>query len=294
MVFVKDLGAPETPRLLPDESAWLCVEMAGDRGCATWISLDGKEVRRIARTGRPNGLTVDKENVIWVAETYPTPSLVRVTLDGDVSVFSTGPEDEPFLFPNDLCFGPDGALYMTDSGILLDDWAPGGQLRPDWKVAQFDGRIYRIDLDTKEILKLDSGQKFTNGICYGPDDYLYANEMITGNIYRYKLKSGEVVGERETFGNVMDLEWGSEGFRGPDGMNFGADGNLYCAVFGQGDVTVLGKEGEVIKRIKTEGVLPTNVAFGPGSETRLYVTENEFGQIEVFDVDTTSGKLYYG
>lgn len=294
MIFVKDLGAPETPRLLLNESAWLCVEMAGDRGCVTRISLDGKEVRQIARTGRPNGLTVDKNNIIWVAETHPTPSLVRVTLDGDIAVFSMGTESEPFLFPNDLCFGPDNALYLTDSGILLNDWAPGGQLRPDWQDADFDGRVYRIELDTQQIIKLDSGQKFTNGICFGPDDFLYANEMITGNIYRYKIEKGELAGRRELFANVMDPEWEGEGFRGPDGMGFGADGNLYCSVFGQGDVTVLGKDGKVITRIKTEGALPTNVAFGPGGEKRLYVTENQLGQIELFDIDTSAGHLYYG
>lgn len=294
MNFVKGLGAPETPRQLQDQSCWVCVEMSPSTGCVTQISLDGKEVRQVAKTGRPNGCVPDSSNVIWVAETYPIPSLVRVTLDGDVSVFSKGLENEPFLFPNDLIFGSDGSLYMTDSGILLDDWAPGGKLRPDWQNADFDGRVYRIDLKSGEITKLDSGLKFTNGIAFGLDGLLYVNEMITGNIYRYRIFDGKLAGEREKFGNVLDPEWKESGFRGPDGMTFGADGHLYCAVFGQGDITVLDSSGNVNRRIKTEGKYPTNVAFGPGDEKKLYVTENQYGAIELFDVDTTSAELYYG
>ncbi len=56
-------------------------------------------------------------------------------------------------------------------------------------------------------------------------------------------------------------------------MKFGADGNLYIAVFGQGDVTVLGRNGTVVKRIKTDGSMPTNLVFGPKGEKKIYVTE---------------------
>jgi gluconolactonase len=39
-------------------------------------------------------------------------------MDGATRIVATGCQGEPFLFPNDLCFGPDGALYVTDSGVL--------------------------------------------------------------------------------------------------------------------------------------------------------------------------------
>ncbi len=59
-------------------------------------------------------------------------------------------------------------------------------------------------------------------------------------------------------------------------------GLLYVAVFGQGDVTVLGLNGEVVERISTEGLLPTNVAFALPGEHRIHVTEFQHGQVEVF------------
>lgn len=292
MIFTTGLSVPEGPVLLSDES-FLVVEMGPDRGCVTHISPDGQTKRMIAKTERPNGLAVDKDGFIWVAESKkPVPSLIRMTMEGEVEVFLTECNGEPFLFPNDLAFGPDGALYMTDSGVHIDEFAPGGKVRPDYMDVETDGRVYRIDVQTKEIKKLDTGIRFTNGIALDPDDNLYVNETLTGMVYRYQWKEGEV-GPREDFGNVVDPE-GPEGIKGPDGMKFGANGHLYVTVFGQGDVTVLGPDGAVVERIKTEGSMPTNLVFGPAGSQKIYVTEDAQGTLEVFDVDTDGLPLYTG
>jgi gluconolactonase len=288
MIFVSGLSVPEGPVLLADGS-WLVVEMGADRGCVTHISRDGRAKRVIARTGRPNGLAVDRQGVIWAAESK-TPSLLRLTLDGQVDVFLTECDGEPFLFPNDLAFGPDGLLYMTDSGIHIDDFAPGGKVRADYMSAHMDGRIYRIDPRTKAVRKLDSGIRFSNGIAFGPDSALYVNETLTGMVYRYAWKDGQM-GRRQGFGDVVDPE-APQGMKGPDGMKFGADGNLYVTVFGQGDVTVLGPDGAVARRIKTAGRMPTNLVFGPPESEMIYVTEDEFGTLEVFEVGTDGLPLY--
>jgi gluconolactonase len=73
----------------------------------------------------------------------------------------------------------------------------------------------------------------------------------------------------------------------------GADGNLYVAVYGQGDVMVLSPAGDVVGRIETAGSQPTNVAFGR-EERRIYVTEDEFGCVEAFEVGTEGLRLYSG
>lgn len=288
-IFAQGLAAPETPRLLPDGS-WLCVELAPARGCVTHISADGKTIRQIVRTGMPNGCLPDRDGNIWVAETYPHPALMRATMNGMVEVFLDHCDGEPMLLPNDLVFAPNGLLYVTDSGMLMSDWAPGLQLRPDWATAPFDGRVYEVNTRTKAIRILDRGFRFTNGIAMGLDGHLYFNEMITGDIYRIPFVNGMPAGKSERFANVMSAEWGG-GFRGPDGMAFGMDGNLYCTVFGEKNVAVVDPTGAVIRRIETQGARPTNVAFGANGERRLYVTEQELGQIEVFDVETSGFPL---
>jgi len=285
MVFSTGLSAPEGPVALPD-GTWLIVEGGAERGSVTHISADGQTKRIIKKTGRPNGLAVDADGVIWVAESK-MPSLVRLTMSGNAEVVATGCDGEPFLFPNDLCFGPDGGLYLTDSGVNIGNFAPNNQIRPDYMEVHYDGRVYRVDVETGKVKKLDSGIKFTNGIAFGPDRLLYANETLTGNIYRYEN------GSRILFGNVIRPD-APPGWKGPDGMAFSTDGKLYVAVFGQRDVTVLDAKGEVVERIPTAGKLPTNVAFALPGRKRIHVTEYEFGQLEAFDVATDGLPLWTG
>jgi len=75
-------------------------------------------------------------------------------------------------------------------------------------------------------------------------------------------------------------------------MKFGADGNLYIAVFGQGDVTVLDSDGAVINRYDAGGLHPTNLVFGKDGEQRIYVTEVETGTVRIIDVGTDGFPLY--
>jgi gluconolactonase len=286
--FATGLVNPEGPVALPDGS-WLVVE-GGTRGCVTQITSDGLARRTLSTTGYPNGLAVDSRGAIWIAEASAPGSLRRMTLDGSVEIFLSDCDGEPFLYPNDLCFGPDGDLYLTDSGIRSQDFEPGGRVRADFATCPMDGRVYRIDVKTKRIEKLDSGLRFTNGIAFGPDLHLYVNEMITGAVYRYG-RQADGFGPREYFGNVLS-DFPVTSLRGPDGMAFGSDGKLYVAVYGQRDVTVLGTDGRVEDRLITHGGLPTNVAFGFSDERNLYVTECEHGQMEVFAVDTTGLALW--
>jgi gluconolactonase len=291
MIFARDLSVPEAPVLLPDGD-WLIVEMGADRGSVTRIGREGRSRRILARTGRPNGLAYDRQGNIWVAETL-SPSLLRLGMDGRVEVFLTGCDGEPFLFPNDLAFGPDGALYMTDSGVHVRDLLRDGKIRPDYERLELDGRVYRVDIESRGIRKLDEGLQFANGIAFGPDHNLYVSETLTGMVYRYEWRSGEAIGPREGLANVIAPE-APPGFKGPDGIKFGANGNLYVTVFGQGNVTVLEPGGTVVERIETAGREPTNLAFGPPGEGRLYVTEDQYGGMEAFDVGTGGLPLFRG
>jgi gluconolactonase len=277
--FATGLGMPETPVQLPDGS-WLVVEMSPERGCVTQLTATGEVARVIARTGRPNGVRA-VGNTLWVAESGPRPALLRVSMTGEIASWVTQAEGRPFLFPNDLCVGPDGALYMTDSGISHEQWAatpPRGRFG-----LEFDGRVYRVDLRARRATILDDGLRFANGIAIGPEGRsLYVSETLTGAVYRYRLSAGDAGRSRDLFANVLAPDVDVP-LRGPDGMTFGADGRLYVAMLGQGDVTVVDPAGAIVGRLPTCGTDPTNVAFAADDHRRLYVTEIALGQIEVLD-----------
>jgi gluconolactonase len=208
-------------------------------------------------------------------------------------VLATECDGEPFLFPNDLCFGPDGALYVTDSGVHIDSFAPGNTIRADYMDVKYDGRVYRVEPEAGTVSLIDRGIRFTNGIAFGPDERLYVNETLTGNIYRYGWRDGKIVPPRELYGNVI-REDAPRGWKGPDGMAFDELGLLYVAVFGQGDVTVLGPGGEVVRRIATQGMSPTNLAFALPGNRSIYVTEYRYAQMEIIPVDCDGLRLWDG
>ena len=287
-VFHQDLGEPEAPVLLSD-GRWAVVEMSAEKGCVSVISLDGVAKNIVARTGRPNGMLVDSHGSLWVAESMNPPSLIKVELNGSVEVILTGGDGVDFLFPNDVAFGPDGALYMTDSGVsrpVFQEAREKGHSYPE-----IDGKVFRIDLTNRNATILDDGLPFANGLAFGLDNALYVTATITGLVYRYEWNGNGTLGPREVFTDLVDRNRQSA-FTGGDGLAVGSNGFLYCAVVGQGDVTVVDTDGLVVNRIIVGGEQPTNVAFGPRDSGDLYVTVKDAGTLERCQVGVSGLPLH--
>jgi gluconolactonase len=275
-IFHDGLGEPEGPVLLNDGD-WGVVEMSPDTGHVAVISADGSAKRIVVETGRPNGMVQDGDGNLWVAESMNPPSLVRVGLDGSSEVMLTQGDGIEFLFPNDLAFGPDGALYMTDSGVHRPAFQEAReQGRADYPI---DGKLFRIDLQTLTATLLDDGIQFANGLAFGADNALYVTATVTGLLYRYDWKPDGTLGPREDFADLVDRSQ-PPGFKGGDGLAVGENGFFYCAVVGQSDVTVVDTEGGVYERIPVGGEQPTNVAFGPRGSGDIYVTVKDAGTLE--------------
>ena len=287
-VFHQDLGAPEAPVLLPVGS-WAVVEMSPEKGCVSVISRDGLAKNVLARTGRPNGMLVDSHGTLWGAESMNPPSLKKVELTGSSEVILTGGDGVDFLFPNDVAFGPDGALYMTDSGVsrpMFQEAREKGLSYPE-----IDGKVFRIDLPSRNATILDDGLQFANGLAFGIDDALYVTATITGLVYRYEWNGNGTLGPREVFTDLVDRNRQSA-FTGGDGLAVGSNGFLYCAVVGQWDVTVVDTDGLVVNRIIVGGEQPTNVAFGRRNSGDLYVTVKDAGTLERCQVGVTGLPLH--
>jgi gluconolactonase len=287
--FAKDLGAPEGPVCLPDGSMYV-TEMSAATLQVTRL-FPGGERKLIKRTGgRPNGLAIDGDGNLWIAEAG-LRAVIGIDVEGVEFVRIDHDGERPFRLPNDLCFGRNGLLYLTDSGLAAQDFLDGQNFAKDYRKLAWDGRVYEIDPVKGKVLRvLDRGILFANGIAFGPDDALYANASFTGEVYRYDV-FGAASPTREVFGNVLQPFEGDD-FRGPDGMCWGDDERLYCTVYGQRNVTVLAKDGSVVERLPLDGENPTNCAFALSGRT-LLVTEVERGRVEQFETKCGGLPLFY-
>ncbi len=282
------IGAPEGPVSLPDGSMYV-TEMSSATRCVTKLDQQGRRTVVKKTGGRPNGLAIDGEGLLWIAEAG-LRAVICIAPDGREILRIEGDDDGPFLFPNDLAFGPDGHLYLTDSGLAIEDFLDGQNFVEGFRQLPWDGRVFEIDPKAAKVLRrIDSGIHFTNGIAFDGRDALYANASLTGEVYRYDV-FGPGTLRRELFGNVLQPEDQND-FKGPDGMKFGADGRLYCTVYGQQNITVLDQDGAVAERLTLDGPCPTNCAFALAGTT-LLVTEVGKGQVEAVPVPCAGVPLH--
>ena len=287
-IFATDIGAPEGPVALPDGSMFV-TEMSDNTLNVTHLSAKGERKVVWNTKGRPNGLAIDGNGMLWVAEAGLRALICIDPAGHEVRRLEGDERYGRFFFPNDLAFGPNGNLYMTDSGMAMTDFLDGQDFAKGFMDFDWDGRVYEIDPKQMRIVRLiDSKIRFTNGIAFGPDGALYANASFTGDVYRYDLAKSAT---REVFGNVIQHDE-QAGFKGPDGMKFGADGRLYCAVYGQKNITVLDASGHVAERLALDGPCPTNLCFARSGK-KIYVTEVSKGQVEWLDAPCEGAPLFY-
>jgi len=288
-IFATDIEAPEGPIALPDGSMYV-TEMSAATSRVTRLDPAGRPTVIKATGGRPNGLALDGDGMIWVAEAL-LRAVICLDPGGREVVRVDGDADGRFLFPNDLAFGPDGLLYLTDTGMLAADFISGQDFKPGFMDFPWDGKIYAIDPRAGRVVRrFDGGIRFTNGIAFDADHKLYANASLPGDIYRYDV-FGPGEPDRQPFGNVLQPH-DRTGFTGPDGMAFGEDGRLYCTVYGQSNVTVLDREGHVAERLPLQGSDPTNVAFSL-QKPELLVTEVSVGWVERLPAPCLGLALHY-
>lgn len=288
-LFASGVAAPEGPISLPDGSMYV-TEMSADTSCVTRLDPQGRRHVIKKTGGRPNGLALDGDGRIWIAEAI-LRAVICIDPDGTEIARIEGDGEERFLFPNDLAFGPDGHLYMTDSGMAASDFISGQNFVENFMDLPWDGRVYEIDPKAgRAVRKIDSGIRFTNGIAFDAANHLYANASFTGEVYRYDV-FGAATPQRELFGNVLQAD-DRPIFKGPDGMKFGTDGQLYCTVYNQRNVTVLDRNGKVADRLMLDGEQPTNLAFSVDG-TKLLVTEVSKGQVEALPAPCAGLALHY-
>jgi gluconolactonase len=207
----------------------------GEDGQLYRVDLERRSAREEARApGFVLGVAVDGRGRLAVC--CQTARSLCVLADGAVRTVKDG-----FTRPNYPAFGPDGTLYVSDSG----DWGAN------------DGCVYRLAADgTFEPLS-DALPHFPNGCAVTADgNYLWLVESYSPTVNRIDLRTGEVEEVTRLDGTV------------PDGVAFTAGGGVVVSLYRPDRIVHLDVDGRVdVLAEDPQGTLlaaPTNVAFvGP-------------------------------
>lgn len=278
-VLTTGLGFPEGPVRLG----------AGD---IAFVELQGQRVSRCSNgeramitpvPGGPNGMARARDGSLFVANNgglnvgphgyWHAPEQVsgriqRIHPDGGLHDLVVIPGEH--ARPNDICFGPDGALYFTDPR----NWDDLANLLP--------GRVWRCSRDGGGLTLLDERGMFPNGLAFAPDGgTLYVAYSITQEVLAFPV-SDRGLGEPTVHAKLPS------GF--PDGMAVASDGTLVvCGSMGH-VIHRFGPDGSHREAIEMpDGSEPTNVCIGDGL---LYVTMSGTGELLALPTELEALPLY--
>ena len=199
-----------------------------------------------------NGIQFDRAGNMFIAD-YVKHRVYRVAAGSrQPEVWAENPAMNQ---PNDLCVHPDGSLFLSD---------------PKW--ADSTGQLWRVDPQGNTHL-LEAGMGTTNRITLSPDArYLYVNESVQRNVWRYTLNPDGTLGAKELLIRFDDF--------GLDGMRCDLKGNLYLARYDKGVVAVVSPEGGLLREFRLRGRKPSNLTFGGPDGQTCFVTMADRGCFE--------------
>lgn len=206
----------------------------------------------------PNGLLAEPAGTVLMTQ-HSNRRIVRILADRQTTVVVDRFEGKRLNSPNDLAWGPGGALYFTDPPYGLP-----GQDEDPAKELDFNG-VYRFANGQLTALVRDLGRP--NGIAFSPDQrtmYVANTEATRKVIMAYDVAADGTVSNGRVFADATaDTTPGM-----PDGLKLDTKGNVYSTM--PGGVWVIAPDGRHLGTIRAPEVA-ANVAWGDDGRS-LYIT----------------------
>ena len=256
-VIADGLGFTEGPVWLPDDRVALT---SISHGCVYIVDPRDGALERIDTGGGPNGLACSADGTLYVAQNGGAWG-ASGTAEPGVQVITGSHVDylvEGLGAPNDLTFGPDGRLWITDTRAQFDVSTPDAGL---------PGHVYATDVDSGDTrVVIDDGPVFINGLGFDRDgSRLLVTATLSSQLLSYVISPDGAVGVAEIV-HTFDDGW-------PDGMTVSAHGDYWVALTAADRIDVVDTWGRRVGEIGLPaGSLPTNVCIGGRRYDELFVT----------------------
>ena len=279
----------------------------------------GQLVQTIELKGSPHGITLDKDENIYVTEWWDFIGVEKFTKTGEPATDFQIEDQSIFGLPADIAIDSDGILYVLEHRNLDIDYGENAgvhKIDTDGSYLEFititetaihniskftlmtidnEGYLYIVDQTGNNIILLDT----TNGngralalihfqtptsIAINPDGYFFIADSRSA-------KSIQIFDEYylpiRTIG-----EYGTEDGKisGTHGIEFDKDGNMYLLDFEQNKIQVFHIAPKVFGPLfyeETEEPVPTTPQYSPSADDLVAVLNTGSGQIviELFDED---------
>jgi len=211
---------------------------------------------------RANGIRFSSDEKMFMADYFGHNVLKYDPETDETTVFA---HCEQCNQPNDLAITDYDVIFLSD---------------PNWD--DLTGNVWRVDTNG-EITLVDGDMAATNGIEVSPDNkILYVGESSSGDVWKFDLDEKGFASNKQLFHHFVDHDYPN---CQQDGMRTDIDGNLYVARHHCQRIDVISPEGDIIKDYPLIGEWPSNIAFGGPDGKTAYVTLQDMGWVETFEVD---------
>lgn len=244
-----------------------------------WVDILGRRINRLALgDGTVTGWDVP-DTTGWIIERQGHPGFIAGTAagfaelvlePGGVAALRMIHDPEPDLPANRMNDAKADAAGRIWAGTM------------PFSCEGATGAFYRLDPD-RRCTRVDAPYTIANGPAIAPDGAsLFHTDTALGTIFRFEVRDDGSLGPRVPH-IVFPEAWG-----GPDGMTLDADGCLWVAHWGTGQVSRFDPAGARMRSIALPASQITCMTFAGDALDRMFVTSAADGR----DDEPQAGALF--
>ena len=279
-------------KIFPDAMRWIWkdwkTEIKAGRGSQQLqdILLPGEDWKLVSEGHKfTEGPAVNAQGEVFFND-VPESKTYKVGLDGKTTVFLSNTQRG-----DGQAFGPDGRLYAVAGGadqIVAYDAAGKGTVIADGfrgndLVVRHDGSLYVTNpgwngTDPSQVWYVsprgekkvvDTGLKFSNGLCVSPDQsLLYVADSRTHWVFSYQIQPDGSLAHKQRYFHLHVPDTAEDS--GADGIRVDRDGRVYVAT--RMGLQVCDQAGRVNCIIPTPNGKISNLTFGGPEHNVIFAT----------------------